>query len=404
MKYFVLIPDGMADEKIDILDNRTPMEAANKPLMDSLAKVSHCGLVQNVPMGMVPESDTANMSILSFDPIVYSKGRSPIEAVSMGLSMDDDDVAIRCNFVTLSDADNYEDRILLDNGAGEISTEEAAVLVEALNAEFANDLRHLYVGMSYRHCMLWKNVDDRYPFARPHDLIGKRIGEHLPSGERGDVFREFMERSCEILDNHPINVERRKKGLNVANSCWLWSPGKKMTLPCFADKFGISGAVISAVDLIKGLGISAKMRSIDVEGATGNLHTNYEGKANAAIDAFMSGVELVYVHLEGPDEHGHRGEAENKMRCIENIDSRVLAPVFKYLQSCGEDFGIMILPDHPTPVRLRTHTRAPVPYLIYSSKNATNGISTYTEDACAEGEYIADGWKLMQYFIDICNR
>lgn len=404
MKYFVLIPDGMADEKIEALGNKTPMEAAHKPTMDYLAQRSYSGLVQNVPEGMVPESDTANMSILSFDPAIYSRGRSPIEAVSMGLDMADDDVAIRCNFVTLTDAPRYEDRILIDNGAGEISTEEARVLVDALNRELGDETRHLYVGMTYRHCMLWKNADDRYPFARPHDIIGRAIGEFLPSGESGEAFLEYMRRSCEILDNHPINIERRRQGLNVANSCWFWSPGKKMTLPSFTEKFGISGAVISAVDLIKGLGISAGMRSIDVEGATGTVHTNYEGKAAAAIEAFESGIELVYLHLEGPDEHGHRGEADNKIKSVENIDSRVLCPVYDYLKNCGDDFGILVLPDHPTPVRLRTHTRAAVPYIIYSSKSENEGIECYTESACAEGKYIPDGWRLMQYFIEICNR
>lgn len=403
MKYLVLIPDGMADERVNALNNRTPMEAADKSVMDSLASEAFYGLVQNVPAGMVPESDTANMAILSFDPKVYSKGRSPLEAVSMGLKLEGDDVAIRTNTVSLSVADNYEDRIMLDNAADEITTEEASILIDAVNEQLADEFKHLYVGVAYRHCLIWKNVDDKYNFARPHDIIGKRIGEYLPDEIYGKEFLDFMRKSCEILENHPLNIERKRKGRLPANSLWLWSPGKPLALPSFNEKFGLRGTVISAVDLIKGIGICAGMESIDVDGATGTVNTNYEGKAQATIDAFKSGSDLVYLHFEGPDEHGHRGEPEVKAKSIELIDKLSLAPIFEYLKNCGEEFGIMILPDHPTPVRIRTHSSEPVPYIIYSSKNRTAGIENYNEFSCANGKYIADGWDLMQYFIDVCK-
>ncbi|MGM9642244.1 MAG: cofactor-independent phosphoglycerate mutase [Eubacteriales bacterium] len=404
MKYLVLIPDGMADERIESLNDRTPMEAANKPNMDSLALGSYYGLVQNVPEGMVPESDTANMAILSFDPKVYSKGRSPLEAVSMGLKLEGDDVAIRANTVSLSKAEKYEDRIMLDNAADEITTEESAVLIDAVNRELADDRRRLYVGVAYRHCLIWNGADDKYQFARPHDIIGKRIGDYLPDAVTGKDYLDFMKATCDILEDHPLNIERKKRGKLPANSLWLWSPGKPLTLPSFADKFGLKATVISAVDLIKGIGICADMESVDVEGATGTVNTNYQGKAEAAINAFKNGSDLVYLHFEGPDEHGHAGQADLKTKSIELIDTKALAPILDYLRSCGEDFGIMILPDHPTPVRVRTHTREPVPYIIYSSKNISEGIESFTEQNCQKGHYIANGWQLMQYFLDICNK
>lgn len=403
MKYLVLIPDGMADYPIESLNGRTPMEAAIKPVMDKLAKKSFYGLVQNVPEGMVPESDTANMAILSFDPKIYSKGRSPLEAVSMGLKLSGDDVAIRANTVSLSEADRYEDRVMLDNAADEITTEEAAILIEEINKHLSDDLKKLYVGVSYRHCLVWNGADDKYNFARPHDIIGKRIGEYLPDAEVGKAYLDYMKASCEILEKHPLNIERKERGKLPANSLWLWSPGKPLTLPSFKNKFGLNGTAISAVDLIKGIGICAEMNTVDVEGATGTVNTNYEGKAQAAIDAFKRGDDLVYLHFEGPDEHGHGGQADLKTKAIEYIDSRALKPILEYLEGCGDDYGIMILPDHPTPVSVRTHTREAVPYIIYSSKNKGVGIDTYSEKACADGVYIPDGWKLMEYFINLCK-
>ena len=398
MKYLVLIPDGMADVKIEQLGNKTPMQAANKPTMDALAKKSLVGTVSNVPAGMVPESDTANMAILSFDPKIYSKGRSPLEAMSMGLEMHPDETAYRCNVVTLSEDGDYDDKIILDHSADEITTAEADELIKALEAELGNDNRHFYTGVSYRHCLLWKNSDDKYPFMRPHDILGKQIKEYLPKAENGGAeFYDLMRKSYDILNHHPINEARRARGLKPANSAWLWSPGKKPQLPNFKEKWGLNAAVISAVDLIKGIGICAGMKSIDVEGATGNVHTNYQGKAEAAIQAFSNGYDYVYIHVEAPDECGHRAETDNKVLSIEKIDALILSPVLSYLEGCGEDYRIMVLPDHPTPIFMRTHTSEPVPFFIYDSQKDVEGVSSFDEDnATATGYYVADGYRLME--------
>ena len=402
MKYFVLIPDGMADEKIAELGNKTPMEKAFKPTMDALANDSFIGTVSNVPEGMVPESDTANLAILSYDPKIYSKGRSPLEAVSMGIEMKPDETAYRCNVVTLSDEGDYDKKIILDHSADEITTEEADLLIKALDEKLGNDDRRFYTGVSYRHCLIWKNGNDKYNFMRPHDILGKQISDYLPSGVDGEPFYKLMRDSWDILNNHPVNEERRRRGLKPANSAWLWSPGKKPALPSFEERWGLRGTVISAVDLIKGIGLCAKMTSIDVEGATGNVHTNYEGKAIAAIEAFKAGSDYVYVHVEGPDECGHRAEIENKVIAIEKIDKLILAPVLEYLKASGEDFKIMILPDHPTPIRIRTHAIDPVPFMIYSSKTKFNGVESFCEDSAEDKNYyLPRGHELMSKLINI---
>lgn len=403
MKYFVLIPDGMADEKIPSLGNRTPMEAAEKPMMDRLVRDALVGTVSNVPAGMVPESDTANMAILSFDPRVYSKGRSPLEAVSMGIEMQPDETAYRCNVVTLSDlGEDYDDKIMLDHSADEITTPEAVELIAALEERFGSDTRRFYPGISYRHCMIEKNGNDTYPFNRPHDILGQRIGDYLPRREDGGAeFYELMRESFAVLDHHPVNEARRARGLKPANSAWLWSPGKKPQLPDFGKQWGLRGAVISAVDLIKGIGLCAGMRSIDVDGATGNVHTNYRGKAEAAISAFREGYDYVYVHVEAPDECGHRAETENKVLSIEKIDAEILAPVFDHLRTSGEDFRVMVLPDHPTPVRLRTHTIQPVPFFIWDSGKKRNGAPVFSEDAAAQKHfYLPCGYRLMELLLN----
>ena len=400
MKYLVLIPDGMADEKIPSLGNKTPMEAAKKPTTDALAKKSLVGMVSNVPEGIAPGSDAANMAILSFDPKVYSKGRSPLEAVSMGLKMNDTQVAFRCNIVTLSADEDYDEKTIIDHSADEISTAEADELIKAVEAVLGNDSRHFYTGVSYRHCLLWEGVEDNYGFTPPHDILGKCIKDYLPAGEVGHKYYELMKASWDILDKHPVNEARRARGLKPANSIWFWSPGKKPALPSFKEKWGLEGAVISAVDLIKGIGLCANMESIDVKGVTGNVHTNYDGKAQAAIDAFKRGVEYVYVHLEGPDECGHRAETENKVLSIELIDKKVLTPIYEYLKGCGEDFKIMILPDHPTPIALRTHTMDPVPFMIYSSCEELDGVDSLSEDSArATGLYVSEGHTLMERLI-----
>ena len=307
VKYAIIIPDGMADWKNAGLNGKTPMQAAKKPVMDKLASMSVCGMTSNVPEGMVPESDTANLAILGYDPAVYSRGRSPLEALSMGLEMHNGDVAFRCNVVTLSEDGEYEEKTILDHSADEITTDEARHLIDALQKHFGTTERTFYTGISYRHCMIWNNPpscdgEKIYDFTRPHDILGQKIGQYLPMGEVGEHYARIMKESFDILNCHPINEERRRRGLKPANSAWFWSPGTKPALPPFKEKTGLSGSVISAVDLIKGIGICAGMRSIDVEGATGNIHTNFKGKAAAAIEALKSGEELVYVHIEAPDE------------------------------------------------------------------------------------------------------
>ncbi len=401
MKYFVLVCDGMADRKIKELGDRTPMEAAKKTMMDKLAAKSICGTVSNVPEGMVPESDTANLAILSYDPKVYSKGRSPLEAMSMGLDMQPDETAYRCNVVTLSDDEDYDNKIMLDHSADEITTEEADALIKTLEEKLGNEMRHFYTGVSYRHCLLWKNGSETYNFMRPHDILGRCIKDYLPHGEEGKPFYDLMRASYDILKDHPVNIARRKAGKRIANSAWLWSPGKKPALPSFSEKWGLKGAVISAVDLIKGIGICAGMKSIDVEGATGNVHTNYDGKADAAIQAFNDGYDFVFVHVEGPDECGHRAEIDNKVLAIEKIDSIILRKVYDYLSTCGDDFKIFLLPDHPTPIEIRTHSMEPVPFFVYTSNKETNGVECFTEaNAEATKLYYPAGHKLLDFIIE----
>ena len=401
MKYLVVLCDGMADYPLEQLGGKTPMEVAKKPMADSLAAKALVGTVSNVPEGMVPESDTANIAVLSYDPKVYSKGRSPLEAVSMGLTMTPEQTAYRANIVTVSeDEECYEDKIMLDHSADEITTEEADELIKAIEAHFGTADRHFYTGVSYRHCLLWSNTPSEYDFMRPHDILGQCIRDYLPNGEAGAPFLKLMKESYDILNHHPVNEARRARGLRPANSLWLWSPGKKPALPDFKEKWGIDGAVISAVDLIKGIGICAGMESIDVEGATGNVHTNYTGKANAAIDAFKRGKDLVYIHVEAPDECGHRAEIENKVLSIELIDEKITTPCVEYLRESGEPFRVMILPDHPTPIVMRTHSMDPVPFLIYDSESEKEGVDSLTEESAkGTGFYLPHGYDLMKYLI-----
>lgn len=404
MKYLVILGDGMADYKIKELGNKTPLEAANKPSIDFIAKNGFNGVAKTVPDDMVPESDTANLAILGYDPKIYSKGRSPLEAASMGLKMTPSQYAFRCNVVTLSDDDNYEEKIMLDHSAGEITTKEADEIIKTIEKELSNEIRHFYTGVSYRHCLLWDNPpgydkNDRiYDFSRPHDIIGKKIRDYLPKGEIGDNYKELFVKSAKILQNHPINLKRRAEGKNVANSIWLWSPGKKPQLSDFSEKFGLKGTVISAVDLIKGIGICAGMTSIDVEGATGNYKTNYEGKAQAAMKAFDDGSDFVYVHVEAPDECGHTADIKNKVKSIEDIDAKILKPLMEYLNKTGDDYKILVMPDHPTPCAIRTHSHENVPFAIYDSKKKLNqNVASFTEDnALTTGFYIPDGHNLLE--------
>lgn len=394
MKYVVILGDGMADEPMTELDGRTPLEVADTPMMDLLASKSEVGLAKTIPEGMKPGSDTANLAVLGYNPQVFYSGRSPLEALSIGVAMKDDDVAIRCNIVTLSEEEPYEDKIIIDHSSGEISTEEAAELLAAVKKEFDNEEFQFYLGISYRHCTIWskgKVVD----FAQPHDILTKRIGEYLPKEEK---FKEMMKKSFDILNNHPINVERAKKGLNKANSIWFWGAGTKPALVDFYGKTGKKGAMISAVDLLKGIAKGTNMKVIEVEGADGTLHTNYEGKAKAAVKTLLEeDSDFVYVHVEAPDEMGHQGSLERKLKAIEYLDERVIKPVYEELKKSGEPFRMLIMPDHPTPIYKRTHTSDPVPYLLYDSSTELSETHKYSEkEGKASGIFEPEGYKLIE--------
>lgn len=398
MKYVIVLGDGMADRPIEELGGMTPLEYAKTPEMDALAKAGEIGMVHTIPDGMSPGSDTANLSVLGYDPKVYYSGRSPLEALSIGVDMKPTDVSLRCNIVTLSEEeDNYEDKKILDHSSGEISTEEAAVLIETVKKELETDIYKFYVGTSYRHLLIWEEgqVVDLTP---PHDVLGQAIGQYLP---KDAMLREMMKKSYDILVNHPINVERKKKGLNPANSCWFWGAGTRPALSSFEEKTGLKGAMVSAVDLLKGIAVGASMNNLTVEGANGGLNTNYEGKAQAAVDALTKeGCDFVYVHLEAPDEMGHQGSVEKKVQAIENLDARVIAPIKAGLAQAGEDFRMLVMPDHPTPICLRTHTGDSVPYLLYDSTDIQNHDWKYNErEAEKSGHSIARGCEMIDYLI-----
>ena len=377
MKYIVILCDGMADEPLEELGGRTPLEAARTENMGRLAKSSEIGMVQTVPDGMAPGSDTANLSVIGYDPRKYYTGRSPLEALSIGAPMEPSDVSFRCNLVTLSEEEeNYEDRHILDHSSDEISTEEAAELIRALSEGLKRDGYTFYVGTSYRHLLIQKN-GTVVELTAPHDILTKRIGEYLPEDK---VLRDMMVKSYDILKDHPVNVKRRAEGKNPANSAWFWGAGTRPALMSFEKKNGVKGAMISAVDLLKGIAVGADMDNIIVEGANGGLDTNYSGKAQAAVKALTEeGYDFVYVHIEAPDEMGHQGSYENKITAIERIDEKIVGPVRKELENAGVEFRMLILPDHPTPVRVRTHTSDPVPYLLYDSRKAVKTADTYSE-------------------------
>ena len=397
MKYVIVLGDGMAGEPLEILGGKTTLEAAVTPVMDEMSKVSEQGIARMVPEGMAPGSDTANLSVAGYDPRIYYTGRSPLEALSIGVQMANDDVAFRCNIVTLTEEEPYEEKTIIDHSSGEISTEDAAVLLDAVRRELARDGYEFYVGTSYRHLLIWKGgkVVELTP---PHDILTKKIGEYLPQDE---ALREMMKKSFDILKDHPINIERKKQGKNPANSIWFWGAGTRPSLTSFEEKTGKKGVMISAVDLLKGIAVGAGMGLKIVEGANGGLHTNYEGKAQAAIDALTKeGYDFAYIHVEAPDEMGHQGSVENKIQAIEWLDERIIGPVKEGLEKAGEDFRMLIIPDHPTPIRVRTHTGTPVPYMLYDSTKAENGIATYNEEnAKKSGIVWEEGYRLMDHLL-----
>jgi len=401
VKYLVMLCDGMADEPNEALGNSTPMEKANKPCMDSLAAKAEVGIVKTVAEGLKPGSDVANLSVLGYEPAVYYSGRSPLEAASIGIDLKDTDVTLRCNLVTLSDDEDYENKTILDYCADDISSEEAKILIEYIQEKLGNDVFRFYPGVSYRHCLVWSNGNP-HPgvLTPPHDITGKVITDYIPKGEAVDELYDLMKKSYDLLKDHPVNQARIARGKRPANSIWLWGEGTKPLLDNFSEKFGKKGSMISAVDLLKGIAICAGMNSVDVEGATGYLDTNFDGKCKAAIEEFKKGADLVYIHVEAPDECGHRGEIENKVKAIEMIDEHILAPVVEFLRGY-DDFAVLVCPDHPTPLSIRTHTSTPVPYLIYDSKNEINsGVKVFCEKEAREtGNYIEKGFTMMNYFL-----
>ena len=363
--------------------------------MDMLSKKSEIGMVHTVPDGMAPGSDTANLSVLGYDPKIYYSGRSPLEALSIGVPMTDTDIALRCNIVTISEEEGvpYEEQTIIDHSSSEISTEDCEILLEAVRKELENDIFKFYLGTSYRHCTIWHN-GSVVKLTPPHDVLGQKVGPNLPETES---LREMMKKSYEILKNHPLNIERKKKGLNPANSCWFWGAGIKPALSSFEEKTGKKGVMISAVDLLKGIAVGAGMDNIIVPGADGTLHTNYEGKANAAIKALTEdGYDFAYIHVEAPDEMGHQGSVERKIKAVENLDGRVIKTVVEGLKKSGEPFRVIVTPDHPTPIRLRTHVAKPVPYLLYDSTEELDRTWNYNEaEAEASKNYVANGHQLI---------
>ncbi len=394
----------MADYPLPELDNQTPLQAAKKPNIDRLARRGELGLVKTVPDHLNPPgSDIANMSVLGYDPDRYYTGRSPLEAVSMGIQMAEDDLAVRCNLVTLSEESRYEDKTMVDYSSDEISTEESGELIDYLQRKLGTDTMRFHAGISYRHCLLCRMPGQvRMGFTPPHDISGRTITGHLPDAEPARQLVEMMKKSYDLLNQHPVNEARRARGLHPANSIWLWGEGRRPGLSDFYEKYQLKAAIVSAVDLVKGLGICAGMTILDVAGATGNIHTNFRGKAEAAVSFLRQGGDFVYLHVEAPDECGHRHEIQNKVRAIELIDEQIVGPVIAALEELPDDFRILVMPDHPTPLSLRTHTHEPVPYLLYDSRNSKQVPVdlAYDEQVCRRsGIYREKGYELMDYFI-----
>lgn len=397
MKYIVVLGDGMADEPLEALGGKTPLEYAQTPCMDSLASMGHMGLVQNVPSGMAPGSDVANLSVLGYDPKRSYSGRSPLEALSVGVKMEPDDVIFRTNIVTLTEEEPYAEKTILDHSSGEIATKDADVLMDAVRSAFNSETVQFYTGTSYRHIMVWKK-GKLVSLEPPHDHLGTQIGPWLP---KEPMLREMMEESFPILNAHPMNMARAEAGKHKANSLWFWGAGTKPSLQNFEEKTGLKGAMISAVDLLKGIAVGAGMKVYQVPGATGSLDTNYEGKAQAAVKALLEdGCDFVYIHVEAPDEMGHQGLIHEKVQSIEYLDQRLIALVKKAMDDSGEDYRMLILPDHPTPIRVRTHTGSPVPFLLYDSTHPEKKRAKYSEaEAAAAEDFEPNGYQLIDRLI-----
>ncbi len=400
MKHIVVLIDGMADEVIESLGNKTPLQAANIPNINALAKVSELGMVSTVPKGMPPGSDVANLSVIGYDPEKYHTGRSPLEAASIGLELNATDVTYRCNFVTVSEEEDFENKIMLDHSASDITSEEACELLKVLSDELASETIEYHCGVSYRNIIIWHEGSTDVRLVPPHDFLEQSLNRYLPSGDNSDIILEMTKRSYEILNSHPINLKRKEKGLNPANCIWIWGEGRKPKLDKFKDKYGLDGSAISAVDLIKGIAILAGLDSIDVKGATGTIDTDFTAKANACLNEFKNGKDFVYLHLEAPDECSHQGHLDEKIRSIEIIDQKVVKYLKEELDKSEEEYRMLIVPDHPTPVRTRTHTSDPVPFLLYDSTLVKeHNLDHYSEISCNEsGLKFSSGPELTKYF------
>jgi len=399
MKYVIILTDGCADLPIDSLGGLTPLEKSNTPNMDFFASNGSLFLVKTVPDSLKPGSDVANLSVMGYNPLDCYTGRSPLEAASIGVKLKDSETSFRANLVTLSDEENYEDKTMLDYSSGEISTKESRVLMAEIEKELGGGDIHFYGGVSYRHLFVWDNAPKSFNLTPPHDISDRKIKDYLPSDAR---ILDLMKKSEKILKNHPINQKRIAEGKNPATSMWIWGEGTRPALDKFYDIYGKKAAAVSAVDLIKGIAILADMNSIDVEGVTGNIHTNFDGKAKASADALLKdGADLVYVHLEAPDECGHQGDTPGKVRSLELIDEKVIGYIKNRLEEAGEDYAFLVMPDHPTPIATKTHSREAVPCVMY--KKGDNGATShrFTEkDAEMYGEKIAEGYTIMRKFLE----
>ena len=406
MRFLIVVPDGSADDPIDSLGGRTPLEAALLPCIDDLASKGMIGTCRTVPEGISPGSDSANLSVMGYDPRRYLTGRSPLEAGALGIDMKETDESFRVNFVTLSPSESgrYSDFSIKDHAAGDITTEESAELLEVIKEAFSAENIKFYLGTQYRHCMVISGQPSECVMVPAHDILDRRLGDYLPKGRDGKLFADMAEKSYELLKDHPVNKARAQRGLNPANGIWIWGQGTRPNLPDFGEKYGVKGSVISAVDLIKGIGMFAGLEIIQVEGANGSIHTNFEGKAKAAIDAYERGQNFVYLHLEGTDECSHQGNLENKIKCAEYIDQRAVKPVVEYLKNSGEDYRILVVPDHRTPLAIRTHTSDPVPFVIYDSRNETepDKRKQFNERAAlASGNHFENGYEMTDFFFEI---
>ena len=399
MKYLVLLGDGMADLPLPDYDNRTPLEIAVSPQFDALAAKGTVGLVKTVPASLPPGSDVANLAVMGYNPDEYYTGRSPLEAASIGVDLKSDDYTFRCNLVTLSDEENYEDRTMIDYSAGEITTAEAAEIIKTIGEKLGTEIMEFHRGISYRHLLVWHGANESFKLTPPHDISDKKITEYLPNVP---VLLDLMKKSSEILKDHPVNLDRIKRGLRPATSIWIWGEGTKPALSPFKEKYGLNASVLSAVDLVKGIGKCADMNVVEVPNVTGTIDTDFEGKTNAAINELKNGADFVYLHFEAPDECGHHGDTEGKIKSIEYLNSRVLTHILDEFADMGEDYTILIMPDHPTPIALKTHTREEVPFLLYRSNNEKDNVGlTYNEKAAAaSGVFVEEGHKLLSMIIN----